>query len=177
MENMSRRVFGSLVGSMFTVVAGSKAFGAANLQFPTKKKIKQKKKIKHKKHSSKPSAKASSTSTPQSPSAVLSNNQPVKLTDIAVGQSLSATYVDAETKISKNILLHRSSATSVVAFSAICTHRGCIVEAIQSSSFDCPCHGSSYDSQTGAVLAGPAPRPLTPLTVEIKNGALEILPG
>jgi Rieske Fe-S protein len=45
-------------------------------------------------------------------------------------------------------------------FSAVCTHMGCIVNQIANGRIDCPCHGSEYSITDGAVLAGPAPKPL-----------------
>jgi Rieske Fe-S protein len=45
-------------------------------------------------------------------------------------------------------------------FSAVCTHMGCIVNQIADGRIDCPCHGSEYSIKDGAVLAGPAPKPL-----------------
>ncbi len=50
------------------------------------------------------------------------------------------------------------------ALSLACTHLGCTVEE-KGSEFDCPCHGSRYDS-SGYVLKGPADRPLKKLRVE-----------
>jgi len=46
-----------------------------------------------------------------------------------------------------------------VAFDAICTHQGCTVQ-YAGSIFACPCHGAEFDSRTGAVVRGPAQRPL-----------------
>jgi Rieske Fe-S protein len=46
------------------------------------------------------------------------------------------------------------------AFSAVCTHMGCTVNQIADGRIDCPCHGSEYSITDGAVLAGPAPKPL-----------------
>lgn len=46
----------------------------------------------------------------------------------------------------------------VFAISGICTHLGCIV-SLTPSGFDCPCHGSRFDS-LGEVTKGPAPSAL-----------------
>jgi Rieske Fe-S protein len=54
--------------------------------------------------------------------------------------------------------VRRGAGDAVAAFSGVCTHQGCIVEAT-ASGFSCPCHGSKYD-RDGRNVAGPAPRPL-----------------
>ncbi len=41
---------------------------------------------------------------------------------------------------------------------AICTHLGCTVNAVETG-YKCPCHGSTYDLQ-GLNTGGPAPSPL-----------------
>ncbi len=51
------------------------------------------------------------------------------------------------------------------AFSAVCTHQGCLVDQVLDGRIRCPCHGSEYSVTTGAVEAGPAPKPLPRRTV------------
>lgn len=67
--------------------------------------------------------------------------------------------------------LQESSAQGVLAYSAWCTHLGCLVELWDADKkmFQCPCHKSAYDPlQAAKVILGPAPRslPLLPLKVE-----------
>lgn len=67
--------------------------------------------------------------------------------------------------------------SSVVAFSAICTHASCTVSGWNPAacSLVCPCHGSAFAAQRdGAVLHGPASRPLPALPLKILDGALEV---
>jgi len=55
---------------------------------------------------------------------------------------------------------------TVVAHTAICTHQGCTVAATGM----CPCHGSRFDVETGAVINGPAQRALAERTVTVSGG-------
>ena len=68
------------------------------------------------------------------------------------------------------IVLTRGSNGTVHAFSAVCTHQGCTVSSVHNGVIGCPCHGSRINAQTGAVLAGPAPRPLPPIAVIVRDG-------
>lgn len=65
--------------------------------------------------------------------------------------------------------LVRLGKNEVVAYSRVCTHAGCLVGYNPSSRvLFCPCHGAEFDPAHGAaVIAGPAPRPLPPVQVEI----------
>ena len=56
-----------------------------------------------------------------------------------------------------------------VAYSAICTHEGCIVDFTQGVGFSCPCHGARFDANSGQPTAGPARRQLEKINVAV-NG-------
>jgi Rieske Fe-S protein len=55
------------------------------------------------------------------------------------------------------------------AFSAICTHQGCVVGSVQSGKIVCPCHQSEFSATDGSVSRGPAVTALTARTVT-RNG-------
>jgi Rieske Fe-S protein len=46
------------------------------------------------------------------------------------------------------------------AFSALCTHQGCLVTKVDSSAITCSCHMSRFSLTDGSVLGGPATSPL-----------------
>ncbi|HVQ88413.1 MAG TPA: Rieske (2Fe-2S) protein [Actinomycetes bacterium] len=56
------------------------------------------------------------------------------------------------------------------AFTAVCTHLGCIVDEVADNVITCPCHGSTYSAADGSVLGGPAPSPLAEVPVEVQDG-------
>jgi Rieske Fe-S protein len=68
------------------------------------------------------------------------------------------------------VVITRSQSGAVHAFSAICTHQGCHVDRVADGKIFCPCHGSVFDATTGAVVGGPAPRPLPKVAVKIRSG-------
>src|SRR5260370_12476336 len=67
------------------------------------------------------------------------------------------------------------AADGVVAYSAICTHQGCPVNAWSNerSAFVCSCHGAIYDpSNTAEEMGGPAPRPLAALSLKFMHASV-----
>jgi len=60
------------------------------------------------------------------------------------------------------------------AFSAICTHLGCLVKWEGTKrEFLCPCHAAVFD-QNGAVVSGPAPAPLPSYKVKDIGGTVYV---
>jgi Rieske Fe-S protein len=60
------------------------------------------------------------------------------------------------------------------AFTAVCTHQGCIVSDVSGGTINCACHGSRYDMATGAVVQGPATQPLAPKSVTVSTNGITV---
>jgi Rieske Fe-S protein len=84
----------------------------------------------------------------------LTKPEATPVSEIAPGQA-KVISVDGE-----KVAAHRDPDGALHAVSAICTHRGCVVDwnAVDRS-WDCPCHGSRF-TYDGHVIQGPAQREL-----------------
>ncbi|MGA0090857.1 MAG: Rieske (2Fe-2S) protein, partial [Candidatus Nanopelagicales bacterium] len=52
-------------------------------------------------------------------------------------------------------------------FTAVCPHQGCLVSEVTNNEILCPCHGSLFSAEDGAVLVGPATTGLAPVDVTV----------
>lgn len=78
------------------------------------------------------------------------------LTEIGIGEGGIVTSGD------HRIAVYRETGGTLHVLSAKCTHMGCTVTWNSAdSTWDCPCHGSRY-APAGAVVNGPATKPLPP---------------
>ena len=112
-----------------------------------------------------PSSAASSAAAPSASSSAAGGGDALAtLADIAQGKAVAA-----KTSGGDPILIARTGANTVKAFSAICPHQGCTV-APGPSSLDCPCHGSKFETATGKVLNGPAASDLKTVAVKVEGG-------
>lgn len=65
-------------------------------------------------------------------------------------------------------LLIRLGEREVVAFSQKCTHLACaVVPRVEEGVLHCPCHAGYFDIRTGRNIAGPPPRPLPVIELEL----------
>jgi Rieske Fe-S protein len=56
------------------------------------------------------------------------------------------------------------------AFSAVCTHVGCLCNQVADGTINCPCHGSKFKITDGSVVTGPAPTALPAAAVTVTDG-------
>jgi cytochrome b6-f complex iron-sulfur subunit len=71
-----------------------------------------------------------------------------------------------------NFLVSRAG-DQFTALTAVCTHEGCVVSNYQSGTYECPCHGSQYNTN-GSVTKGPATRSLAQFQTSFANSVLTI---
>jgi Rieske Fe-S protein len=100
-----------------------------------------------------------STSSDPGASGGSSSGGGIKTSDIPVGGG--RIFKD------EKLVVTQPSSGDFKAFSAVCTHAGCIVSKIADGTIDCPCHGSKYSIEDGSVEDGPAPKPLPEKTVTV----------
>ena len=55
------------------------------------------------------------------------------------------------------------------AFTAVCTHKQCVVAEVADGTITCGCHGSKYSAEDGSVTGGPAPAPLEEITISVEG--------
>ena len=68
----------------------------------------------------------------------------------------------------------RTESDQLTALPATCTHLRCVLKWDQASGrLVCPCHAGAFDLN-GNVVAGPPPRPLQPLRVEVRGGIVYV---
>ncbi|NMH97559.1 Rieske (2Fe-2S) protein [Pseudonocardia sp. K10HN5] len=58
------------------------------------------------------------------------------------------------------------------AYSARCTHEGCLLNSVAAGTINCPCHGSRFTIADGSVAHGPARRPLNPVTITVRGESI-----
>ncbi len=70
------------------------------------------------------------------------------------------------------VVVTQPTAGQFKAFSAVCTHVGCLCNQVADGTIDCPCHGSKFKISDGSVVTGPAMTPLAAADVAVTDGKL-----
>jgi cytochrome b6-f complex iron-sulfur subunit len=78
----------------------------------------------------------------------------------------------------KPVIVVNTTKGGLKAYSAICTHFGCIVAWDQPRQFIlCPCHDGRFNPVNGAVISGPPPAPLPELAVTVEGDTVYVNSG
>jgi Rieske Fe-S protein len=75
---------------------------------------------------------------------------------------------------SEKVVVTQPTADDFKAFSAVCTHQGCVVAKIVGKDIECTCHGSKFSIEDGSVVTGPATKSLEALKVKVSGEELSV---
>jgi len=74
----------------------------------------------------------------------------------------------------QKVVVTQPSAGRYEAFSAVCTHQGCLVSSVADGAIVCGCHNSRFDIADGSVRGGPATQPLPRTDVTVEGGSVRL---
>ena len=77
-------------------------------------------------------------------------------------------FVNADAKV----VVTQPTEGDFKAFSAVCTHQGCLVESSSEGEIPCPCHGSRFSLQDGSALSGPATAALAAVEITVDGDSI-----
>jgi Rieske Fe-S protein len=75
---------------------------------------------------------------------------------------------------SRKIVVTQPEPGSFKAFSAVCTHQGCVVAQVKENTISCPCHGSQFNAANGEVQQGPARSALREINIKVDGTAIRL---
>lgn len=70
------------------------------------------------------------------------------------------------------IVLTQPTKGDFKAFTAVCTHQGCIVESSTEGDIPCPCHGSKFSLDDGSPQSGPASSALAAVEISVDGDSI-----
>ncbi|MCS0637356.1 Rieske (2Fe-2S) protein [Streptomyces sp. LP05-1] len=98
--------------------------------------------------------------------------QPTPTAPVDLGAADAVPVGGAKLYREQRLVVSRPAEGQYRAFSAQCTHAGCVLAKVDGTEGDCACHGSRFDVTTGLVLQGPASVPLPKVPVKVVAGKL-----
>ena len=101
----------------------------------------------------------------------------VALDDLAPGTTVPFTYPDERSpalllRMTSDVLEGVGPDASIVAYSSLCTHKGCPVSyRPEHRLLICPCHWSTFDPEkAGSLVIGQASQPLPRIELRVESG-------
>ncbi|MET7638971.1 Rieske (2Fe-2S) protein [Streptomyces sp. NPDC005438] len=91
---------------------------------------------------------------------------------VALGSSEEVPEGGAKLYREQKVVVSRAEGDEFTGFSAVCTHRKCVLSEVKEQEGICACHGSRFDLSDGSVLKGPATTPLPKVPVRVEGGRL-----
>lgn len=70
------------------------------------------------------------------------------------------------------VVVTQPTAGDFKAFSAVCTHQGCLVQTSSEGDIPCPCHGSKFSLEDGSPVSGPATAALAPVEITVDGDTI-----
>ena len=70
------------------------------------------------------------------------------------------------------IVLTQPTEGDFKAFTAVCTHQGCIVESSTEGEIPCPCHDSRFSLEDGSPQSGPASAALAAVEITVDGDSI-----
>jgi Rieske Fe-S protein len=74
----------------------------------------------------------------------------------------------------RKVVITQPAAGTFKAFTAVCTHQGCVVSSVSDNKINCACHGSVFSAEDGSVQQGPASSPLTAVNVTVAGDQITV---
>lgn len=88
------------------------------------------------------------------------------LADVPIGGVLTFAYPGEH----DDCVLVRLAERELLAYSQKCTHLSCaVIPRPEKNVWHCPCHEGYFDLRSGRPVAGPPPRPLSRVTLEVRG--------
>ncbi len=81
----------------------------------------------------------------------------------------------------QKLVVTQPSEGNFKAFTAVCTHQGCLVASVADGQIVCPCHGSAFSVEDGANVVGPSgsaagsTAPLAEVEVTVSEGEVTLV--
>ncbi|MFF4340152.1 Rieske (2Fe-2S) protein [Kitasatospora sp. NPDC001540] len=120
---------------------------------------------------------SSSSPSPSSGSGGSGKEEPKSAGPIDLGPAADVPVGGGKVYREQAVVVTQPAAGEYKAFSAKCTHAGCLVNGVVKEQIQCLCHGSRFGISDGAVQDGPAPKPLPAYQVAVQNGNLQVTKG